>query len=230
MNYISDFEFYQIPIIEYLFENKIFHYDKKIRKLSSNCFYFLTLKNHSYIMENILPKLMKNIEKINIKEIEKNQGIILTISNILLGLKEKEIKLEKEMTEKIILIVPNFETQRYLTKIEIKESICLLIQNISISEFNLPKNILIENNFKIKVKKNLIDIYLNVINDGLKSSNSDISLAFSNCLFHFLNFYFNYNDLKKLFLFYLLELNSSSNISPFLIRGYILALSNFSFF
>lgn len=217
--FIAQFEEYSKPLIDHLISKKLFHWDHSIRELSSKTLFNITKTNPKYILEKLKNLLTTTLSP----ELNLRHGSILGVSEIILALSQNKIDFS-EHNEKITEIVPQLDAKRlYRGKGGelVRMAVTRLIQCISESKIQIPEFFLTES-FGRKIKKKLIPIYQDTIDENLKHPNENISKSSSLSLKLFATTY--YSSIKDLNATkYLKLLEKETN--PAIRRGFLLAVS-----
>lgn len=216
--FIAKFEEYSNHLIDHLITKKLFHWDQSIRELSSKSLFNITKSNPKYMME----KLKSLLATTTSTELNLRHGSILGVSEIILSLYYSKFDFS-ELNEKITEIVPLLESKRlYRGKGGelIRMAVTRLIQCISECKVPIPEFFLVES-FGRKVKKKLLPIYQDTIDENLKHPNEDISRSSSISLKLFSrSYYASYKELDGMKYLKILE----KETNPAVRRGFLLAL------
>ena len=78
--FVAHFDNYTRPIMDYLYQNKLFMFNEKIRVLSAKCLSIISLYDIKYTNNSILPYLVEKSRSSNLYE---RHGAVLGISYIL---------------------------------------------------------------------------------------------------------------------------------------------------
>ncbi len=95
--FIAQYEEYTQSLIEHLSERKVGHWDLHVRELTAKALNRLASVAPCYLAENVMPKLLKNIE--SSEDLYLKHGSILAIGELSLGLSNEAQRRGKNLTE-----------------------------------------------------------------------------------------------------------------------------------
>lgn len=176
---IAEFDTYRRPIIDHLFEEKLFHWDIDIRILSSKSLQQLTPLEPIYFVETVLPYLVECATNDNLCV---RHGAVHGIAEITMALSEIEhshIFYDSCVVESITGLVFDIEKKRLYRGRGgeiMRSAVSLLIQRISQAKLQLS----------VKQQLGLLDI----LDTNLKHPNENIQTAAGSALYYLMRNYF----------------------------------------
>jgi tubulin-specific chaperone D len=215
---IAEFDTYRRPIIDHLFEEKLFHWDVDIRILSSKSLQQLTPLEPMYFVETVLPYLVECATNDNLCV---RHGAVHGIAEITMALSETEhshIFYDSFVVASITGLVFDIERKRLYRGRGgeiMRSAVSLLIQRISQAKLQLS----------VKQQLSLLDI----LDTNLKHPNENIQTAAGSALYYLMRNYFPVGEngpserlQKRVIQTYIEAVCTEDN--PAVTRGFTLAL------
>ena len=147
---IARFHNYEKSIIDHIAEKRVNHWDESIRILAAEALAGLCSVNSMYILNQILPTLVKNMSRneLNVRygSIKSTASVLLSLHN--LGNSAKEI-VDEDMGKNINELVNNLENNNFLKGLggeTIKPVICEFISKVCETDFYDVANQHLESN------------------------------------------------------------------------------------
>lgn len=215
---IAEFDTYRRPIIDHLFQEKLFHWDTDIRILSSKSLQKLTPLEPMYFIETVLPFLVECATNDNLFV---RHGAVNGISEITMALSETDYFhtfFESSISSSITSLVFEIEKKRLYRGRGgeiMRSAVSLLIQRISQAKLQLS----------VKQQLGL----LGTLDTNLKHPNETIQLAAGSALHYLMRNYFpvgvngpSERLQKRVIQTYIDAITTEDN--PAVTRGFTLAL------
>lgn len=181
--FIAQFEEYKIPLINHLLQRKVDHWDTNIRELTSKALHNLTQCAPDYMLSIVLPALF---DKANSIDLNSRHGSVLAIGEILHAMslvisnRKQEISFSENLLEKTKTLIPDFKQKFYFRGLggELMKLACsTFIEKCSLA--GLPFH-----------DSEVIEEWLQLINDCLSYEVLNIRLAACNALPYLMNEYY----------------------------------------
>ena len=217
---IAQLEEYRRPIIEHLFQTKLFHWDPAIRQLSAQGLASVTPLDHGLIGENALPFLLS--KSLDSKNLHIRHGAVLGVAEILRVLGAECGALESSVSEqtmtKTLDLVNQIEKRRLYRGRGgeiMRVAVCRLVQCISLSGIPLD----------VKTQVQMLD----AVDASIPHPNEEIQQCACSALEQLLKVYFPVGEkgptdrLRTRVLEKFLQM-VSKNRNPAATRGYALAV------
>ncbi|KAL0480493.1 tubulin-folding cofactor D [Acrasis kona] len=210
--FIAQFPEYCNELIDDLIYNKIIHWDQSIRELASQSLMKLTRLNVNYMQS----KLEHLLQQITSTDMNHRHGCLLSLANVLLALHECNYEFSQPEQEMLISVISRIQNKKLYTGRGgelTKEAACRFIECISKS--------------KIKLTKDVIELYKNTLDDCLKHPTITIVNGAVSAMVSFMSTHYpilmemHRNDILKKYINALKEDDALS-----VRRGYILLLGN----
>lgn len=176
---VADFDTYRRPIIDHLFQEKLFHWDADIRTLSSKSLQRLTLLEPTYFVQTVLPHLVECATNDNLCV---RHGAVQGIAEITVALSESEqyqAFYASSTSSSITNLVFEIEKKRLYRGRGgeiMRSAVSLLIQRISQANLHLS----------VKQQLGLLD----TLDTNLRHPNEVIQIAAGSALYYLMRNYF----------------------------------------
>ncbi|XP_075230882.1 tubulin folding cofactor D [Lycorma delicatula] len=135
--YIAQFEEYKFSLIDHLVERKVDHWDIAIRELTGKALHKLTEKSPEYIVNTVLPQLIK---KTNSIDLNARHGSVICIGEVIHALSILKFPLGDDTTEAVKNLVKIYKERHFYHGLSgelMKLACCHLIEKCSIAQFPL---------------------------------------------------------------------------------------------